>query len=153
MVQANIERAKEIAHNIRAWIAERDTQRDFYDWIQTTGPKALKGVKRKELAKLLGISTSTLNANEAAAELKNAEYRWTATYVSKDVDSKAIKAETQREINAEKRAKSKASKLEGENTALQVENRLLRSRLRQYEAIDELLLKTARAPRRPLEGD
>lgn len=147
MAQANIKRGREIAQDIRSWIDERNTAGDIDNWIQTTGPKAFKGIKRKELAKLLGISTSTLNVNEAAAELRNAEYLWSMAYLQKDVDSKSATAEKHREKKLEKRSNSKAKKLEAENIVLKAENRLLRARLIKYEAIDDLLKRTARVPR------
>lgn len=153
MAVSNNERGREIARNIRSFIAERDALDDLDVWMQTTGPKANKGVQRKKLAEQLGISTSTLNANEAANELKIAEARWASAFARKQADSQAVKSETERARAAEKRVRKRASRLEGDNTALQAENRLLRARLRKYEAVEELLQKTARAPRRLSEGE
>lgn len=151
---SNQEKSNITAEAIREFIRERDELKDYADWIQKVGPTAGKGIQRKRLADLLGVSTSTLNANRAAVELQNAEARWCGA-LNKDSEetSKAKRAELDRARTAEKRAKGKAGELEGSNITLKAENRLLRSRLGQYEAIDQLLMEAARAPRKPmLEG-
>lgn len=147
MAKSNISRAKDIANSIRVWIAERDTKLDFYNWIQTAGPKAFKGVKRKELARLLGVSTSTLNVNEASAELRNAEYRWVSAYHTRnEAEAKNVKDNLSSKVGYQKRAESKINKLEDDIAVLKMENRLLRSLLQKYETDDELQLDKVPKP-------
>jgi hypothetical protein len=146
-VKSNQERSKEIAKLIRDWIAERDTDGYYGEWVQTTGPTAFKGVKRAELAAALGVSTTSLNVNEASAELRNAEFRWCRDYLQKQETSKAASAELRRARDGEKRAQKRASSLEGNSSELKTENRILRARLAKWEAIEKVLLETARAPR------
>jgi hypothetical protein len=147
--RSNQDRSKEIAQLVRNWIAEREAHGDYPEWIQTSGPTALKGVKRKELAEALGVSKTSLNENESSAELRNAEFRWCWEYREKQETSKAANAELKRARSGEKNAQKRASSLEGDNSALKAENRLLRNRLAKWEAIDRVLQETARAPRMP----
>jgi hypothetical protein len=146
-VKSNQERSKEIAKLIRDWIAERDTDGDYDKWVQTAGPTAFKGVKRKELAAALGVSTTSLNVNEANQELRNAEFRWCRDYLQKQDDSKAASAELRRARDGAKRAQKRANSLEGNNSELKAENRILRARLAKWETVEKVLLETARAPR------
>jgi hypothetical protein len=146
-MKSNQDRSKEIAQLVRTWIEERDIQGDHAKWIQTSGPTALKGVKRKELAATLGTSKTALNENESSAELRNAEFRWCRDYLNRQETSKAASAELRRTREGEKRAQRRASSLEDDNSGLKAENRILRSRLARWEAVEKVLLETGRAPR------
>jgi len=144
---SNQDRSKEIVELVRAWILGRDEKRDYESWIQTVGPTAFKGVKRKELASKLNVSTTALNENESSHDLKAAEYRWCQDYLQKLETSKSANAELRRARDGEKRAKRQVGSLEGNNSELKAENRILRARLAKWEAIDKVLQETARAPR------
>jgi hypothetical protein len=144
---SNQDRSKEIAHAIRNWISERDEKGDWGSWIQTVGPKAYRGVKRSELAAKLEVSKTSLNENEAADELRNAEIRWCTEFRKKEETSQAASAELRRARDSDKWAQKRAISLEGTDSELKAENRVLRSRLARYEAIEKVLIDTARAPR------
>lgn len=146
-MKSNQERSKEIARLIRDWIAERDSQGDYGEWIQTTGPTAFKGIKRKSLAVALGVSTTSLNVNEARVELRNAEFRWCRDHIQKKETPKAASAELRRPLDGKKRAQKRESSLVGNNSELKIENRILRARLAKWEAVEKILLETGRAPR------
>lgn len=147
-MQSNQERSKEIGQLVRDWIKQRDAQGDYAEWIQTVGPTAYKGVKRKALAGALGVSPTTLNNNESTVELRNAEFRWCHDYLKKQETSKSTSAELKLTREGEKRAQKRASSLEGNYSELKEENRILRSRLGKWEAVEKVLLETGRAPRR-----
>lgn len=148
-MKSNQERSKEIAQLIRNWIKERDKKNDWEPWIQTSGPTAYKGVQRRDLAEKLGVSKTSLNDNEASEELRNAEFRWCTKYREKLETSQATSAELRRARDGEKRAQKRASSLDGKNSELLAENRILRSRLAKHEAIESVLMETARVPRAP----
>lgn len=152
-MKSNQDRSKEIAQLVRTWIGDRDAQGDYAKWIQTSGPTAFKGVKRKALAEALGVSKTTLNENESSVELRNAEFRWCYDYLKKQESSKAGNAELRRSREGEKRAKKWASSLEVNNSELIAENRILRSRLAKWEAVEKVLLETGRAPRGAFSDD
>jgi hypothetical protein len=67
MAKSNISRQKDIANSIRCMDRGKTVTLSliFITGYRQLGLKAFKGVKRKELARLLGVSTSTLNVNEA----------------------------------------------------------------------------------------
>lgn len=144
---SNQDRAKQIADLVRAWIRERDKKLDYEPWIQTVGPTAFKGVKRKELASKLNVSTTTLNMNESRHDLKAAEYRWCQNYLQKLETSKSANAEVHEAKNGQKRTQRPVTPLEGNTSVLKAENRILRSKLAKWEAIENVLQETARAPR------
>jgi len=147
-IKSNQQRSKEIALLIRNWIEERDSRKDYADWIQTSGPTAFKGVRRKDLAAALGVSTSSLNENESSVELRNAEFRWCRNHVQQQKTSKASSAKLGLARAGDQRAKEQASSMEGNSSELKAENRILRSRLAKWEAVEKVLMENARAPRR-----
>lgn len=146
-MESNQERSKEITRIVRKWIEQRDQKNDWEPWIQTSGSTAYKGIKRKALAEKLGVSTSTLNNNEIAVELRNAEFRWCTAYRQSLDNAPMTAAKVRPTQKGAKRAQPFASSLNNQTSELQAENKILRSRLAKYEAIEKLLMETARAPR------
>jgi len=141
------DRSKEIAKQVRDWIRDRDERGDFDSWIQTVGPTAFRGVKRNKLATNLNVSTTALNENESSHELRAAEYRWCRDYLQRLETSKSANADLSSARDGDKRSRRCVSSFESTNSELKTENRILRTRLAKWEAIEKLLQETARAPR------
>jgi len=142
-------KGQKITEAIHKFIEDRDNLNDSADWIQKKGPKANKGVKREEVAQLIGCSKTALNENTAGEDLKEAEARWCAEYVKQQKSSQSTRAELERSRSAEKKAKRKVSSLSDENSVLMAENRLLRAALAKHENVQMLLMKNGRAPKLP----
>lgn len=152
-MKSNQDRSKEIARRVRIWIRDRDAQGDSSEWIQTSGPTAFKGVKRKKLAETLGVSTTTLNENVSSVELRNAEFRWCQDYLRKQETSNSASSELKRTREGKMLLPVRDNAHKDNNSELKAENLILRSRLAKWEAFEKVLLDTGRAPRGAFSED
>lgn len=132
--------AAENVRKIKLWIEERKRVKDYLDYEHQGR------INRSSLSEELGFARSVVTQNgEVNRLISEAEELWFSER-QKD-DDKALEAASERSERKSVLTAAENSRLMDENAKLRAENAILKSQLRRYAAMAEVLAETGIAPR------
>ena len=134
------QKAEENVKALLEWIAQRDAVGDYADY-ENDGK-----INRKALCAELDFARSVVSQNPAVKSLlQETENRWFGTEHDKDTDS--LKAASERTTRKSDMTTAENARLLDELGKLKAENALLKSQLRRYAAMEDVLISSGIAPR------
>lgn len=131
---------RENEDKVEKWINARDSAGDYLDY-EHQGK-----IKRASLIEELGFCRSVVTQNSAVNKLlTDAEQRWYGR--KREGDGKSLKTASERSERKSDLTAAENSRLMDEMARVKAENALLKTKLRRYAAMADVLAETGIAPR------